>query len=66
MRTIQSTAPRRELREFVRVFAQRTIPHGTCTAQSNVATLEQVIGFYLSGKTHLVDPNGTSKLARMS
>jgi AraC-like DNA-binding protein len=63
MRTIQSTEPRRELREFVRVFAQRTIPHGTCSAQSNVATLEQVIGFYLGGDTQLVAPNGTSKLA---
>jgi AraC-like DNA-binding protein len=63
MRTIQSTVPRRELREFVRVFAQRSIPHGTCSAQSNVATLEQVIGFYLCGKTHLVAPNRTSTLA---
>src|ERR1700710_2251093 len=63
MRTIQSTVPRRELREFVRVFAQRSIPHGTCTSQSNVATLEQVIAFYLGGQTFLEGADGSSRLA---
>ena len=63
MRTIQSAAPRRELRDFVRVFAQRMIPQGTCTSQSNVATLEQVVAFYLGGQTFLEAPDRESTLA---
>ena len=59
MRTIQSAAPRRELRDFVRVFAQRMIPQGTCTSQANVATLEQVVAFYLG--TDLSGGSGQGK-----
>jgi AraC-like DNA-binding protein len=62
-RTIQTIAPRRELREFVHVFALRLIPNGTCTSQANVATIEQAICFYLDGETYLNYPAGHSKLA---
>lgn len=64
MRTIQSALPRRELREFVRCYAQREID---CTdaglAQANVAAVEQAIAFYLDGQTFLDSPDGQSKLS---
>jgi AraC-like DNA-binding protein len=67
MRTIQTAVPRRELREFVRVYAQREI---TCEAggfaQANSAVLEQVIAFELGDRTLLDFPNGQSAFASKS
>ena len=67
MRTIQTAVPRPELREFVRVYAQREI---TCEAggfaQANSAVLEQVIAFELGDRTLLDFPDGRSELSSKS
>jgi AraC-like DNA-binding protein len=64
MRTIQTATPRPELREFVRVFAQREITcEGGGFAQANAAVLEQVIDFELGDRTLLDFPDGRSELS---
>jgi AraC-like DNA-binding protein len=55
--------PSRELKEFVRCYALREIE---CTnaglAQPDVATVTEVIAFYLNGQTFIDSPDGQSKL----
>jgi AraC-like DNA-binding protein len=64
MRTIQTATPRPELREFVRVYAQREITcEGGGFAQANAAVLEQVIDFELGDRTLLDFPDGRSELS---
>jgi AraC-like DNA-binding protein len=62
LRTTQRATPHPELREFVRVFAQREI---TCDAdgfaQANSAVLEQVLAFELKDRMVLDFPDGRSK-----
>jgi AraC-like DNA-binding protein len=62
LRTTQRATPQPELREFVRVFAQREI---TCAAdgfaQANTAVLEQVLAFELKDRMILDFPDGRSK-----
>ena len=62
MRTIQTATPRPELREFVRVYAQREITcEGAGFAQANTAVLEQVLAFELKDRMVLDFPDGRSK-----
>lgn len=64
MRTIQTAMPRAELREFVRVYAQREIGcDGAVFLQPNSSSLEQGIAFHFDGTTILDDPDGWSRLA---
>jgi AraC-like DNA-binding protein len=62
LRTTQFATPQPELREFVRVYAQREI---TCDAdgfaQANTAVLEQVLAFELKDRMVLDFPDGRSK-----
>jgi hypothetical protein len=54
VRTIQTATPRPELREFVRIYAQREITcDGAGFAQANTAVLEQVLAFELGDRTVL-------------
>lgn len=63
VRTIQMATPRPELREFVRVYAQREITcEGADFAQANTAVLEQVLAFELSERTVLDLPDGESRI----
>ena len=63
MRTIQIAIPRRELREFVRVFAQRDI---ACTSegfsQPDTASLEHILAFEFGDAARVDYTNGQSKL----
>jgi AraC-like DNA-binding protein len=63
VRTIQIAIPRRELREFVRVFAQRTI---ACTgegfSQPDTASLEHILAFEFGDAARIDYTNGQSKL----
>jgi hypothetical protein len=63
VRTIQTATPRPELREFVRVYAQREIKcDGAGFAQANTAVLEQVLAFELDARMVLGFPDGRSEL----
>jgi AraC-like DNA-binding protein len=58
LRTIQSAIPRPELREFIRIFAQREItPDEPESSQPNIAVLEQVLAFELRDRMDLDYPD---------
>jgi AraC-like DNA-binding protein len=62
MRIIQVATPRRELREFVRVFAQRNIScAGEGLKQPDVASLEHLLAFEFGDPTRTDYTNGESK-----
>ena len=64
MRTIQTAMPRRELREFVRCYAQREIRCADSgLAQADFATVDQVLAFNLQGETYLDYADGRSRRA---
>jgi len=60
---IQTAPPRHELKDFVRVFAQRDISCvGDGFRQSDIASLEQILSFDFGDLFTLHDANGQSKL----
>ena len=63
MHKIQTALPRRELKEFVRVFAQRDV---ACTGdgfkQFDIASLEHILSFDFGDLSTLHYTNGQSKL----
>jgi hypothetical protein len=60
---IQTALPRRELRDFVRVFAQRDISCvGDGFKQSDIASLEQILAFDFGDLETIHYANGESKL----
>lgn len=62
MRTIQSATPRAELREFVRIFAQREVSADEPdSSQANIAVLEQVLAFELRDRMRLEYPGQTDR-----
>ena len=64
MHTIQTAKPRVELREFVRVFAQREmIWGGTVYAQPNLAALEHIMAFEFGDSLTTEYSQGRSKVA---
>ena len=64
MHTIQTAKPRVELREFVRVFAQREmIWGGTVYAQPNLAALEHIMAFEFGDSITIEYGPGKSMLA---
>ncbi len=57
LRTIQSATPGAELREFVRLFAQREITaEEPGSSQANIAVLEQVLAFEVRDRMRLEYP----------
>ena len=63
MRTIRTATPRRELKEFVRSYAQREIEcDGTGFEQPNIASLEHILSFDFCDRTLMDFPDGQSVL----
>jgi AraC-like DNA-binding protein len=63
VRTIQIAKPRRELREFVRIFAQRDIAYtDEGFNQDDTASLEHILAFEFGDCARIEYTNGQSKL----